>query len=105
MFTVSQPVNAMIVHSRLTAPDHDITVVEVHAARPVRSGRATPQEGRRQAERHGDDRRLKVPLVFVLMQGQPRPWNIAIDKTGIGNEALEPRPGRLRFIRVPPWPA
>src|SRR5258705_13808551 len=61
------------------------------AARPVASLQSTEQEGRGQAQRDRDDRRGKILLVLVLMQGHARAGLIAVDQAGIRSEPAKAR--------------
>ena len=85
---------------RRTAPDDDIAMEERHAQHLVAPAISAELEDRRQAEGHRDHRVAEIPLVPVLMQGEPGPGLIAVDQTGIGNEFRKTRlrgdrPGQL----------
>src|SRR5215472_15749456 len=76
---------------RRAAPDDDIAMEERHAQQLVGSPIPAELKDRRQAERYRDHGVAEIPLVPVLMQGEPGPGLIAVDQTGIGNEFRKTR--------------
>ena len=92
--------HAVVAQPAGPAPNDDVAVREGHAQRSLVALQSTEQEHRRHAERHRDDRLREVPLVFVLMQRQPRAGLVAIDEAGIGRETGEAR-SRRRVAREP----
>src|SRR5260370_14682957 len=68
---------------RRPAPYRDIAMLQPEPARLVAALQSAEQEVRGQAQRHRDDRRGKILLVLVLMQGHARAGLVAVDQTGI----------------------
>ena len=62
---------------RRAAPYHHVAVRQWDAPRPVAALQPAELKHRRQPERHRDDRRTEVVLVFILMQRQ-----LAADRNG-----------------------
>src|SRR5450830_941990 len=88
--------DAMITQPVLRTPNRDITVIERIFDRFIRAFMAAEQKNRRHTQGNRNNRRGIVAFVFVLMQGQPGPWLIAVDQTGIRPEAG--KTGRLGSI-------
>ena len=83
MLAVGERRDAVKHKPRRPAPYHDIAMLEPKAARLVAALQSAEQEDRGQAQRHRDDRRGKILLVLVLMQGHARAGLVAVDQTGI----------------------
>src|SRR5262249_56981746 len=75
-------------------PDDDVAMLERDPLRTIRSLLTAEQEYGRQTQRHRDDGRTVVAFVAVLVEGQARTGNVAIDEAGVRSETLEAR--RLR---------
>src|SRR5579859_7616685 len=65
---------------RGSTPDDDVAMLQAVARSLISAFQSTPQEDRVQAERDGDDRRVIILFVAVLVQRQPRARFIAIDE-------------------------
>ncbi|OMP13661.1 hypothetical protein COLO4_01197, partial [Corchorus olitorius] len=79
--------DAVITQAIRPAPDDNITVKQGNALRLVGTAMAAKQEDGRHAERHGDDRRAVILLVFVLMQRHARARHIAVDEARVRRKA------------------
>ena len=98
MAGLPQRQDAVVAQPVRTAPHHHVAVLERQALRLVCPSRPAEQEHRGDAERHRDDRLTEIPLVAVLMQGQPRSRLVAIDQAGVRREAA--KTGVNRIIRA-----
>lgn len=72
MSAIFERVHSVIAESRRPTPNKNVAMRDRHTNRLFGSFQAAKQEDCRKPERHGDDRLVKIILVPILMERQPR---------------------------------
>src|SRR3982074_1232481 len=90
MLAVGQRRDAMEGQPRRPAPDRYIAMLQPKPFWLVAALDAAEQEDRGKPKGDRDDRRAKIVLVPVLMQGHPRAGLVAVDQAGTRRKPANP---------------
>ena len=88
MLAFGQGMDAMERQTVRATPNHDITVHQRNAPNPLATLLAAPKEDRRQAQRYGHDRLIKITLIAILMQRQSCARYIAVNQAPVGRDHM-----------------